>query len=148
MFAPLIGLLGSAVSAVGTIAAGNAQAAAAQYQAKQDRINASQEQAAAQRKAEGERIKTNRFISSQKATAGLSGGGTADPSTLNQIGEAQKEGSLREAAALYEGQEKKRMWLTEAQAAEMEAKNAKQAAMIGAGSSIVSGLGSWAKAYG
>lgn len=148
MFAPLIGLLGSAVSAVGTIAAGNAQASAAEYQKKQDLINASQEQAAAQRKAEGERIKTNRFISSQKAAAGLSGGGTADPSTLNQIGVAQQEGSLRDQFTLYEGQEKKRMWLTEAQAADMEAKNAKQAAMIGAGSSIVSGLGSWAKAYG
>lgn len=152
MFAPLIGLLGSAVSAVGTIAAGNAQAAAAEYQKKQDLINASQEQAAAQRKAEGERIKTNRFISSQKAAAGLSGGTTADPSTLNQIGAAQQEGSLRDQFTLYEGQEKKRQWLTQAQAEDIQAKNAKQAGMLGAAGTIIGGLGgaakSWSAAYG
>lgn len=147
MFAPLIGLLGSAVSAFGTIAAGNAQAGAAEYQAKQARVNASQENAAAQRKAEGEKIKTERFISSQKAGFGMDSG-VADPSALNQMGEAQQEGSLRQQYTLYEGKEKARMWETEAQAAEMEAKNAKQAATIGAAGTIVGGLGSWAKAYG
>ncbi|MFG1212004.1 hypothetical protein V5F72_24070 [Xanthobacter flavus] len=152
MFAPLIGLLGSAVSAVGTIAAGNAQAAAAKYEQKQDIINASQEQAVAQRKAEGERIRTARFVSSQQAAAGLSGGTSADPSTLNLMGAAQQEGKIREMSTLYEGAEKSRQWLTQAQADELKAQNARQAGMLGAAGTIVGGLGgaakSWSTAYG
>lgn len=147
MFAPLLSLAGSAVSAFGTIAAGNSQAAAADYEAKQARINASQEMASAQRRAEGEKIKTTRFISSQKAAAGADGGG-ADASVLNQIGKAQEEGSLRQATTIYEGKEAARQWENKAQASEFEGKMAKKAAMIGAGSSIIGGLGSWVKAYG
>lgn len=148
MFLPLLGLAGSAISAFGTIAAGNAQAAAAEYQAKQADINASQENAAAQRKAEAEKIKTTRFISSQKAAAGVSGGTTADPSTTTQMGLAQQEGSFRQLATLYEGKEKARQWETQAQADRIEAENAKQAAMIGAAGTLVGGVSSWAKAYG
>lgn len=149
MFAPLIGLLGSAVSAVGTIAAGNAQAAAAEYQRKQAVVAASQERAVSQRKAEGESIRTERFISSQTAAAGLSGGGASDPSVLSQMGEAQGEGALRQAVVRYEGEEKARQWMTEAQALDMQAKNAKQAAMFGAAGTIAGGLGkAWGSTYG
>lgn len=74
----------------------NIEAAALDYQA-------GQVQAAAQQEGLEERRKAKLLASRALAVGAAGGGGVADPSMVNLIGDIEGEGAYRQAAALYRG---------------------------------------------
>ncbi|OWK18324.1 hypothetical protein AJ88_03855 [Mesorhizobium amorphae CCBAU 01583] len=68
----ILGLVGTGVSAAGTLAVGAARKSAADYQAAQLEQQGKEEKAAAQREAERAKKETNFVLSRQQAVAGAS----------------------------------------------------------------------------
>lgn len=95
------GIAGTLVSAVGTIAAGNAQQEAANYQSAQLKIKAKEERAAGQR--EQQQMVKQRRLALSKLTAESAGSGfsATDPSSLDLTGEIARYGTYREKMAQY-----------------------------------------------
>lgn len=140
---------GTAISTVGTLAAGSAQKKASDYESAQYKIAAQQSKAASQRDAMADRTQTNRLVSKARAAGAASGfGGASDVSTLQQLGDIQQEGDYRALASLYAGEEKARGLRAKATAAHYEGKVAQRASYFKAGETLVRGAGSWADKYG
>jgi hypothetical protein len=85
-----LGIIGAAISAIGTLASGaasqrqaEAQAAALDYQAKVEEKRAMEERALAQRKAMDRRREGKLALSTLQARAAASGGSATDPSIIN-----------------------------------------------------------------
>jgi len=103
----------TAISAVGSIASGNAAAALgsaqqqlANYQAKQLEIRAQEEMALGQRAMKDERRKKELTLSTLQARAGSQGFSATDPTALALADEISKYGTLKEQTALYGGEAK------------------------------------------
>jgi len=120
--APIAGLAGAGLTAAGTIASGNAAAAAgkmqqqqglmaqkaAEYEAQQLEIKAKEERAAGQREAYEYQRRKDLALSSLQARAGASGFSATDPSTLAIADEIARYGTLQEQVAMYGGESKAR----------------------------------------
>lgn len=118
----IAGGVGTAVSAVGTIASGQERAQigaaeqqrmnaegvaayqAADYEAKQYDIQAKEERAAGQRDAEALRRQKKLALSTLQARGAASGFTATDPTTLALADEIEKYGTLQEKMALYGGE--------------------------------------------
>lgn len=105
---------GTAVSAVGTIAAGKAQAQqakdeglvrkqSADYQAAQLEMKGKEEQAAAQQEAEQYKRNKTLALSSLQSKAAGSGFSATDPTALALADEISRYGTLQEQMAMYGG---------------------------------------------
>ena len=108
-------LAGSAVTAVGSIAAGNAKAAQAEseakareFQAAQLDIAAKEEKASAQSDMLELRRRKNLALSQLQARAAGSGFSATDPSSLHLGSEIEKYGTYQEQMAMYGGEAKAR----------------------------------------
>lgn len=141
-------LAGSAVSAVGTIAAGNAAAADAEFQAKQLKAKGREEFAASQRAAEEKRKETGLALSRSQALSAASGAGTGG-SVLESEMDIAGRGELLALDELYRGESAKRGRFDQAKAVRRSGKAAQQGALFSAGGTILSGIGSaYGKRYG
>lgn len=134
-----IGLLGSAVSAAGSIAQGNAQAQAAEYNAAVHKNNAIAENRAAAYEASATQRRVEGIVSSQRAAYGKAGvvGGT--PLAV-QSGTA-REGAMDVLATLYSGTMAGNRETAAANLSEMEASSARIGGFLGAGSTLLTGFG-------
>lgn len=137
----------SAVSAVGTIAAGNAQQAGAEFQAKQLEQQAAEEKAASQR--EAARVKKERdfILSRQQVVASASNLGALDETVQDLAGDVIQEGEFQEAMVRYGGDQRAKGRRMQAAAARLEGKAAKTGSMFSAAGTILGGLGSFAGDY-
>lgn len=137
----------SAVSAVGTIAAGSAQNASAEFQAKQLDQQAAEEKAASQR--EAARVKKERdfILSRQQAVAAASNLGALDETVQDLAGDVVQEGAFQERMVRYGGDERAKGRRMQAAAARMEGAAAKTGSYFSAGGTILGGLGSFASDY-
>jgi hypothetical protein len=150
MMGAVFGLLGTVVSAMGTIAQGKAAEAAAEFEAKQLEMRGKEERAASQREAlekkrEGDLVQS-RFQAS--AAASGAGAGSMDPTIAqlsSDIAGQSKYGQLMER---YVGEERKRGLDTQAKAREMEGEAARKGSMFSAFGTIVGGLSNFATKYG
>lgn len=107
----------SVISLVGNLSAGKEarragleEQAALQYQAEQDRINAAQALAVAQRTAAEERRQGDLVQSRAIALMAASGGGVTDPSNVTLLARNAGEIAYRSAVAMYKGEEDSRMY--------------------------------------
>lgn len=141
----IAGLVGTAVSAAGTLAAGAAQKSASEFQAKQLEQQAAEEKAAAQR--EADRVKKERdfVLSRQQAVAAASNLGALDETVLDLAGDVAQEAAFQEGMVRYGGDQRAKGRRAQAAAARMEGKAAMTGAMFGAGGTIMGGIGSFAK---
>jgi hypothetical protein len=97
-----------------------------QFEAAQARQNAGQALAVGQRDAI-EQGRQNRLIQSRiQALVAAGGGGTADPTIVNLIGNTAAEGAYQAAVALYQGEDKDRSLRLLADAKEYEGFMAEQ----------------------
>lgn len=110
-----VSIAGTAMTAMGTIAQGNAaksqgQAAqmAADFEAKQREVVAGQERAAAQRNYLTEKKQADLVSSRALAVSAASGGGVMDPTVVNLLGDIESEGHYRALMELYGGEERAR----------------------------------------
>src|SRR5277367_6783028 len=106
-----VALAGAAASAAGTLAGGansaamgRAQAGEATFEAAQDRLNASSDIAAAQRRMIDTQTKTNLMIGTATARAGASGTNAGVGSDAENAGEIGQKGRYAAALDLWNGQ--------------------------------------------
>ncbi|TGV15831.1 hypothetical protein EN816_00845 [Mesorhizobium sp. M8A.F.Ca.ET.173.01.1.1] len=101
----LIGLLGTAVSTAGTIAAGQAQKSAADFEAQQMDMKAREETAAAQRDALAKRREGAILNSRAQALAAASGAGagTDAPTIVKLMGQTAGTSEYNAQSAMYGG---------------------------------------------
>jgi hypothetical protein len=151
-----IGLIGTAVSAVGTIAGGAAanqagqyQANALEFQAKQYELQASDARASGQR-SDFEKRREGRFAESALTARAAAGGGSAtDPTALNILGDIAGRSEYLALTEGFKGENKARGFEDAAKGARYSAgaaiaggQTAQTASYLGAGGTILSGLGS------
>lgn len=142
--AGIFSLIGTAVSAMGTIAAGKAQQAAANYEAKQLEIKGKEEAAAAQVESQEQERRKKLALSSLQAKAATSGYSATDPTNLAIADEIAKYGTLQEQMSTYGGQVRKEGRFSQAVARRMEGKAAAQGARLSAMGTILGGIGGMA----
>lgn len=136
----LIGLLGTAVSGVGTVAAGAAQKSAADFEAQQMEMKAKEETAAAQRDAAAKRREGAIINSRAQALAAASGGGagTDAPTIVKLMGDTAGEADYNAQSAMYGGYSRAAGLMDSAKGRRAEGK----ASLLG---SVFSGFGGVAK---
>ena len=155
-------VMGSFMSASGSLAAGRAartagaqQQAASEFESAQLEQQAGQAIAASQRVA-ADRAREGRLVQSRAlAVAAASGGSASDPTVMRIIANINGEATYRQALALYQGDDKARQLLMGADAKRFEGAvaaqsgKAKQSAyrMAAAGSALA-GAGSLYTKYG
>lgn len=152
---------GSAVTAAGTLAGGNAakqagqiQSAADLYKARGRDIAANEAFATGQREAQEKQLQTRLVQSKLQAGAAASGGGAADPTVLGLIGDIAQRGEYQSLIAMNKGEERARGLKDEATSARMESdaalyagEQAKKASRVQALGTILGGGTSMYKQY-
>ena len=143
----IAGLVGSGVSAVGTIAAGNQAQAAAEFEAAQLDAAAAEEKAAAGREAAQKRKERDFVMSRQQAVAAESNLGALDETVLDLAGDVAQEGEYQARMSQYGGDQRASGRRAQAQAARMSGKAAKTGSYLSAAGTIMGGIGSFASDY-
>lgn len=136
------GLIGSGVSAVGQIAAGQQQKAMADYQAQQLDQQAKDRMAVATRDAEQEAKKKDALLSRQTALAASSGGGVQNQSVLKLLEDTEAQGTFNANSAIYGGQSDASGLRSQAAVSRAEGKAAQTGSYLGAAGTLISGFGS------
>lgn len=140
------GLAGTAVSALGAIQAGNAQNEAAQYNAKIADNNAAAERERASYDAGLIKDERRRVIGSQRAAMAANGLEISTGSPVAVLGDTTGQSEMDVLARIYGGESAATAYGNDATRMRIEGKAAKQAGMIGAGTTLLTGLGSTFKA--
>lgn len=140
----VLALGGSAVSAAGSIQAGKAQAATAEFQAKQLEAQGRAERAAASLEASEEDRQKRLVMSRARAVAATSGGGQ----DINLLGEIEEEGTLRALNATWEGEEAAKGRKAQAAASRFEGGQYKRAGFLNATKTLLGGGASFYEKYG
>lgn len=146
----ILSVVGTVVSAAGSIAAGNAQKAAADFQAAQLRQNATYQQAAGQRESMEAERKAKLANSAALAYGAASGLGTDDndPSFQNLTYSITERGKYQGEVATADANIRAQGMQNQANAAVFSGQQAQQAGEINAFSSILGGASSFFKNYG
>lgn len=141
----ILGLVGTAASAAGTLAAGAARKSADDYQAAQLEQQAKEERAAAQREAERAKKEKDFVLSRQQAVAGASGLGALDETVQDLAGDVITQGALNEGMIQYGGEERAKGRRAQAASARLEGQAAQTDSYFGAVGTLMDGVGSFAK---
>jgi len=143
------GLVGTGISAVGQIAAGQQQKAQAEFQSKQLEQQAKDKMALATRDAEQEAKKKDALLSRQTAVAASSGAGVQNQSVLQLLEDTEAQGAYNVNAAIYGGQQEAAGLRAQAASTRAEGRAAATGSYLGAAGTLVSGFGSaYKKKYG
>lgn len=137
--AEIIGLAGTGLGAVGSILEGQSAASAAEAEGIQAIAQAKSARATSQRQANEERRQGDLAISRAQAVAAAGGGGATDPTVLNIVGDIAGQSEYNALSALYEGTTAADTLEYQAKIKAMQARDAKIAGYIGAGSKLLSG---------
>ncbi len=136
----LLGLLGTGLSAAGTIYAGSQAKAAANDQAKAMEQKGEQEVAIAQRKARESRREKQLVLSRQRAVAAASGGGVNDPTTESIMAKTEEKGEYNALLDMYNGATMRADLYREAGVARAEGQSQMTGSYINAAGTIYDGF--------
>lgn len=140
--------VGTAVSAVGTIAAGNQAKADSEFNAEQLIKQSNDARAAGSREMLKERRQKELVQSSLAARAAASSGDTTDAGIVNLAGGIEREGEIQALSAFARGENVARGYEDQAAASIARGKAAQRASVFKATSTILEGAGSLAGKYG
>lgn len=121
----------------GALDAGDSAMAAAASTAAQLRANAKQELAVGSRRAFEKARETDILKSKMLAIAGVSGGGSYDPTMINLFAQADVEGKLAADTEMYNAKEAARGMEAQAQEALVAGQRQKRASFINAATSLL-----------
>lgn len=141
----VFGLIGTAVSAVGSIYSGVQAKASADFEAKSMKQKGDAELAIGQREAIKRRKEKEFALSRNRAIAAASGGGTADESITALDAKIEQEGEYNALVDMYKGKQARNDLYTGAAVKKIEGKSALTSSYITAASGIYSGLSSAAE---
>jgi hypothetical protein len=147
MIAPIIGLIGTAVSAYGTIAGANAQASAMEYQARVARQKATQEEAVGQRNALETQRKTKLAQSQLQARAAASGAGASDPTVVDLATGIEGRGKYMGGLQQWQGDNRAWDYRTDAVGKEASAQSVRSGGQLSAFGTILGGASSLFKTF-
>ena len=137
----ILGLVGTGVSAYGTIAAGQQAKANANFEATQMTQQATEERAAAQRQAQDVTQKTNLLLSRQRAVAAASGFGASDPTVQNLEGDVIQKGAYQAGLVRYGGDARAQALNTQAAATRASGQATATGSLFSAFGTLASGVG-------
>jgi hypothetical protein len=148
MCLPLLGLVGAAISAAGTMASANAQAQQDKYNAKVARINAHTARQQGNYEADQKEDEYQKVAGEQ--TAGYAKAGIDPTGGSPDIVKAQSYANswMDQHTAIWNRETEAVGFENQAQALEYSAKQTKKAGALGAASSLVGGLAGAAKGFG
>lgn len=135
----LVGLVGTGVSAVGQIQAGQAASAAADYRAKNEAMMAEDALKRGAQEQEAQRRKDAGLLSRQRAVMAAGNVSLASGSPLNILADTAMLGELDASRIMDNARREEQAHLAGSQLASMEADNASTAGMIGAFGTILGG---------
>lgn len=135
-----IGLLGTAISAFGTISAAKAQSDAAAYRAAVGRQLATQAEQTGERQAQDVNQKSAGIVGSMRAAAGASGLDVMGESQTDVISSAAELGMLDAQTTKHNAALRAWAYRAEASAADAESNNARQAGWLNATSTLLGGF--------
>lgn len=138
-------LAGTAVSALGAVQAGKAQNEVAQYNAKVADNNATAERERAAYDAGLIKDERRRVIGSQRAAMAANGLEISSGSPVAVLGDTTGQAEMDVLARLYGGESAAAAYKNDATRMRIEGKAAKQAGKIGAGTTLLTGVGSTAR---
>lgn len=148
---PYIAAAGTVISTVSTMQAqkqaGEQQAAANEFAAKQADDNANAARAVAQRRAMEAR-RQGRIAASRAQAVGAAGGGAGSVDVINRIADLDAQGEYGALVALYEGEDAARNMTSQANVMRYEGSQAKEAANRAAMGTLIQGASSLAGKYG
>ncbi len=139
----VIGIAGTAVSAVGTIAAGKAEQDAANYEAAQLEIKANEEMAAGQKEAMQLNRRKKLALSALQNRAAASGFTATDKTAMDLTGEIASYGTFQEQLAQYGGKSRQQGLRDSAKGRRLSGRAAAKGAKIGALGTIVGGISTY-----
>lgn len=143
-----LSIIGTVVSAAGTIAAGQARQRAAEYEAKQLDIRAQEERAAAGRQAEQQNRMKRLALSRIQAVSAAGGFSTTDPTTMDLMGETDEYGTYQAQMTQYGGESREAGVRAQAESARLSGQAAMQGAMFSAAGTIIGGFANVASGFG
>ena len=146
--ATIASLAGTAVSAVGTIAAGRANKQAADHQAAQLEVRAKGERATAQQDALELARKKRLSLSRLQARAAASGFSATDPTVLDLTGETAAYGTFREQVARFGGDARSADLRASAEGSRARGAAALQNAGFSAAKTIIGGVPNMFRRFG
>lgn len=129
---PIMMIASAAMSAGGTIAAGNNAKASADAQARQLKQQANAAEAEGTYRAEQDAREAKIMESRAQAVAAASGAGASDKTVLDIMGRIQKEGEFRALADLYVGSNQGALYRADAANTRTEGKNAQEQSYLAA----------------
>jgi hypothetical protein len=135
-----LGLVATAISAIGTVAGGIAQNNQAQFEAKQQEAQGREDFAASQRQADQARLEAKLANSRQQALAAASGGGAADPTIVKLMGDTAGQGEYNAGGYLYQGKQQKRGLFDQAAATRISGQSSLFGSFLGGAGQIAGGL--------
>ena len=144
----IMGLAGTAVTAMGTIAAGKAAQQSANYEAAQLDMKAKEEQAASQREAQEYGRRRDLALSELTNKAAASGFSATDPTSLALADEIARYGTFQEQMAMYGGQSRREGLQNEATGKRFEGAAKRMGANYSAAGTILGGVSSFADRFG
>lgn len=144
----IVGLIGSAVSAAGTIAAGKAQQQADEYAAVQLEMKAKEERAAAQKEAHQYERRRDLALSTVQARSAQSGFTGTDPTALAIADDIEKYGTYQAQLAQYGGESRRAGYEAQAEGKRLEGRAARIGAGYAAAGTIIGGFSGIAKGFG
>lgn len=145
--APLLAIVGTAVSAAGTVYGAVSGAAGARAEAQSMNIKAKQERAAGERQANERRREAALVQSRQRAVAAASGGGASDPSVLRLMSGVAERGELNAQTEMFNADSAATSLQNQAAALRANASQQMVAGLIGAGSTMLSGASDFMTKY-
>lgn len=135
-----VSLAGTAMSAFGAVREGQAANESAKFEARQLEQQSKAQEAAGQRSALEQRRQSELMQSRALAVAGASGGGVTDPGVLRIISGIAGEGENAFQSELYNARTQAETSRSQAVARRFEGKQAKQAGVMKAASTALSGI--------
>lgn len=141
-------MLGTGLSAGGTILTGVQARAASRAQAREYERIAGEERAAAGQRAAEKRRRMNLLLSRSQAVAADSGAGATDPTVLVNEGNIFQEGEYQAAGEKYIGESRARGLETRADVSRTEGDVALGSSILGGAGTILSGVSSYYDKYG
>lgn len=144
----IVGLMGSLVSAAGTVAAGKAQMEQAKAQAEMQRREAVEEQARYQRGSMQATKERDLVLSKQQANAAASGFSAQDPSASASWQNIYNEGTYNASMYSYTGQRNKAYGIYQGKLTEWAGERAYEASKLAAMGTVLGGLGGMFGSFG
>lgn len=148
MSSAVTSLIGTGLSAAGSIYEGRQASASADFEAKQMRLKAQEEFAAGAQASTEKRREGELAAGRARALAAASGGGTDNANVINIETGIQNKAEYSALLDLYTGKVRRSALRSEAQATKIAGKSALTGSYLKAGATVFSGISdAFAKAY-